>query len=375
MKKNVLITVIDSINQTTMPYNEFVLYRNQNYQEEKQIILQTGNDVRIPLGQIPKEIEIHKVGKNPLRIRKELKKIIDNCKNEKFGWVIHLHSIRGSFSTLLAMIGIVNRHCTIYTIHSTYTGFKIHNKVFSFLDGLLANVVTCVSKASYSNYPSIIKSLKKDRVLPLQNGVNTERIDLALQTVKIEKKKGDVVKFVYIARIIPLKNHTFLIDVLERIQSANPENKVEFVFIGQEDNDGTIRKYAQEKGVLNRIEFKGLIPREEVYLELLKSDVYISSSTLEGLPISLLEGMYCRLPGIISDIPQHHEVAEGCNSLTILPFDVDAWVDKILYYSEQDPINLRKLGDISRKHAASYFSLQSMHHNYDKIYDKIRNYK
>lgn len=374
-RKNVLITVIDSINQTTMPYNEFVLFRNKNYPEERQIILQTGNDVRVPLELIPEDIEIHKVGKNPIKIRKTLKSIISRCKIENCGWVIHLHSIRGSFSTLLAMIGIVSNKCTMYTIHSTFTGFKIHNKIFSFLDGFLAHVVTCVSKVSFNNYPRIIRVIKGNRILPIQNGVNTERIDFSLLNNDFKVVSEDKVCFVYIARMVPLKNHEFLIDVLKKIQITYPRNKVRFIFIGQEDPNGQIRKYAKKNGVESSIIFKGLIPREEVYAELSTSDVYISSSTLEGLPISLLEGMYCGLPGIISDIPQHHEIADGCDSLTILPFDVDIWASKIHYFSELTFGERKKLGDISRKYAVSNFSLISMHKKYDKIYDQIRSFK
>lgn len=375
MKSKVLITVIDSINQTTMPYNEFVLFRNQYYPEEEQIIIQTGNDVRVPLDAIPKEIKIYKVGKNPIRIRTTLKDIIERCKKNNCGWVIHLHSIRGSFSTLIAMFGLVSFRCTIYTIHSTYTGFKLHNKVFSFLDGLFAHFITCVSKVSYNNYPELIKRFKGDRIQPLQNGVNTDRIDFVLENNKLKENRGEEVRFVYIARMIPLKNHKFLIDVLKKLHSSDPDNNIRFVFIGQEDPNGCIRKYAHESGVENYIEFRGLIPREEVYIELSNSDIYISSSTLEGLPISLLEGMYCGLPGIISNIPQHNEVADGCNSLSVLPFDVDVWADKIQYYSKLSSQERRQLGDISRRFAASNFSLHSMHRKYDNIYNQIRCYK
>ena len=70
----VVITVLESVSQTTMAYNEFVLYRNKHYCNEKQVLLKTGSQMRIPKEQIPGSVEIHQVGKDPIIIRKELKK-------------------------------------------------------------------------------------------------------------------------------------------------------------------------------------------------------------------------------------------------------------------------------------------------------------
>ena len=286
MPNKVIITVLDSINPTTMPYNEFVLYRNSHYRDERQVLLLTGSEIIIPKKDIPNNLEIHKVGKNPLVICKELKRIIYDCEKNKMKFIIHLHSIRGSFSTLIAMlIGHINKKNTVYTIHSTFAGFKLHNKVLTCLNSLLSNYVTFVSKTAYNYFPKLIRIIKKDKMLPNLNSVDTERIDKTLSNYVV-KRRDNYIYFSYIARMIPIKNHKFLIDVLKLC----PDN-IKFIFIGAEEKDFYTRNYAKKLGVLNRIEFTGLIPREEVYKKIADSDVYISSSTLEGLPVSALEAM------------------------------------------------------------------------------------
>lgn len=363
-----MITVLDSINQTTMPYNEFILYRNKHYTDERQVLLLTGNEIVIPQKQIPENLEIHKVGKNPFCIRKKLKNIIREGQKNHQELVVHLHSIRGSFSTLLAMMGLGLQACTIYSIHSTFPGFRVHNKVFCLMDVLLSNHVTCVSNTSYSRFPASVKLLKGKKMQALQNGVNEERIDEGIASLKKNQDIERPLKFVYVARLIPLKNHKFLVDVLANLPR---ELKVKFVFVGMEDSTKTIRLYAEEKGIIDRIEFTGLIPREEVYPTLFNSDVYISSSTLEGLPVSVLEGMYCGLPAILSNIPQHKEVAKGCESVSLLPYEVDAWVKKIIELSDLSDIERQNLGIISRNFVSKHFSLWRMHKEYDNIYNQI----
>ncbi len=367
MKKRIMITILDSINQTTMPYNEFILYRNKHYKEEQQVLILTGNEIVIPESQIPDDLIIYKCGKNPFVIRTALKEIKKKAKQDKQEIVIHLHSIRGAFSTFLAMIGLELRKCTIYSIHSTFPGFRLHNKLFCLMNVLLANNVTCVSNTSYSRFPSLVKRLKGKKMIALQNGVNEERIDHVV--VNYKRLENDFLRFVYVARLIPLKNHSFLVDVLADLPR---DLKVKFVFIGLEDSENRIRKYAVEKSVIDRIEFTGLVPREQVYNHLFQSDVYISSSTLEGLPISVLEGMYCGLPAILSDIPQHREVGENCDAVSILPFIIKEWAKKIIELYDMKKDERRMLGIRGRKYVVNHFSLKRMHENYDIIYSDIR---
>ena len=371
-KKNVLITVLDSLNQTTMPYNEFILYRSSHYSEEQQIVLLTGNEITIPENELPKNLIIYKVGKNPFKIRRALKKILRYCKMNNLGWVVHLHSIRGSFSTLLVLHGILGYGCTIYTIHSTFTGYRLHNKILSFIDALFSNFVTCVSKTSYEKFPNIVKRIKCERICALQNGVNIERVENDIKGVYVEKV-NNTVSFVYIARMVALKNHLFLVDVLSRLHTHGVDN-IKFIFIGEEEDAGKTRAYANQKGLSDYIQFTGLIPRSEVYKILVNSDVYISSSTLEGLPVSVLEGMFCGLPAILSDIPQHREVAKGCDDVAIVPFDIESWCNKIIEFADLKPDERKMMGIKCQQYVRDNFSLESMHKSYDKIYNAIRNY-
>ena len=47
----------------------------------------------------------------------------------------------------------------------------------------------------------------------MQNGVDTERVDTVLNGKK--NRQDGRVRFIYVARIIPLKNHDFLLDVIK----------------------------------------------------------------------------------------------------------------------------------------------------------------
>ena len=264
------------------------------------------------------------------------------------------------------MLGYITREHTIYTIHSTYTGFKYYNKLFVLLDSLFASYVTCVSEASYDAMPLLIKKIKRNRICSLLNGVNLERIDsyTSFCCSNFDKSDGKIY-YIYVARMVPFKNHKFLIDVLRRT-----DRRINFIFVGEEDN-GAIRNYARDNCVEDRIIFTGLISRESVYQYLMESDVYITPSTLEGLPISLLEGMYCGLPVIMSDIPQHREVAADEEYISLTKLDIDAWVNEINRYANMTEEERKAIGGRCKKHVAEHFSLKTMHNKYDTIYNLI----
>ena len=358
-----IVTVLDSLNQTTMPYNEFILYREKYYKQERQIVFLTGNEVLIPEDEIPKSLEIHKVGKNPVVIHRELVSLVSRLEIQNEVYVIHLHSIRGTFSTLIAMIGTKCRFHTVYTVHSTFTGYRLHNKVMSLFDAFVSHYVTCVSNTSYKAFPRFVRNQKKNNMCVVENGVNLERIDDVIQRVG-NKDEKIYIDCVYVARMVPLKNHKFLIDVL-----CNLESNIRFIFVGEESDD--VRKYAEQLGVVDKIVFTGLIPREKVYDVLYKSDIYVSSSTLEGLPVSVLEAMYCGLPVVLSDIPQHREVASNVEGALLVDFDVKRWAEAIIYLCNMSESKRKALGNICRNHAKKEFSLRNMHRKYDFIYSEI----
>ena len=56
MKERAIVTVLVSLNQTTMPYNEFILFRNKNFLSERQMVLLTLNEIAIPQNDIPSEL-------------------------------------------------------------------------------------------------------------------------------------------------------------------------------------------------------------------------------------------------------------------------------------------------------------------------------
>lgn len=351
-----VVTVVDSLSVTSMPVNEFVIYRSiHNYNIEQVLIVINGDKPRDLI--IPKNIKLFFVNNSLIKIKSIVKKLETNAKKNNTKVVYHLHNPKSALIFFIAAFSLKIRNRTLFTIHSTYVDRDIKYKLVSCLCALLAKFVNTVGKSAYNGYPSFIKYIKGKHFITVQNGVDIERID---KIINCSNKKKDISTLICVGRMIPLKNHSFLIRVLSNL----PEYKL--ILVGKEDNENRVRELARNLKVIDRVEFCGLIPREKVFEKLAMSRLYLSSSIVEGLPVSVLEAMRVGLVPILSDIEPHKEIKEKCSEIEVLPLNEKLWVEKIKNISD-----LENKSKVIKEKVKEKFSLENMHEKYLEIYQKL----
>lgn len=367
MRMKTIITILDSITETSMPFNEFVIYRATHFKDERHVVLVCSDkENELPEIFIPETVTISRIGINLFKIRKAIQHAIYETEQLKTPYVIHLHQVQSALRAQIAMLGMGVRKNIIFTVHNTFSGYTLHNKVFSFLNATFAYHVSCVSNSSYKAYPHLLKAIKGARITAIPNGVDLERIDHVLKDVESKNSEVGERVFIFVARMVPVKNHMFLLKVIKEVK-----HKAKYVFIGAEDPKGKIRKSIQEWGLDDNVKLVGLIPRKEVFHQLVHADVYISPSRLEGLPISVLEALYCGIPAILSDIEPHKEVTAEEEFARILPLKHEQWVAAIENFISMPIHRIREMGDSGKSYVENNFSLEKMHLSYSEQYAEI----
>lgn len=359
MQKICIITVVDSVATTSMPVNEFVLYRHRkNYPFRQELISCTEGNANDML--ISEDITTHFVGNDKTRMRETLKNIISRCDDREEKTVFHLHAQKSAILFFIASFGLGIRKKTLFTIHSTYSGRDLKYKLSSCFCSLMAKYANCVSNASYNEYSSFVKRLKAKRMLAIQNGVDYERIIDAIKNLPKHTEVADKYKMVCVGRMIPIKNQQFLVKLLKYL----PET--ELVLIGKEDNE--IATLAKEEGVEKRVIMTGLIPRDEVFQRLNECGIYVSASLVEGMPVSVLEAMSVGLIPVLSNISPHEEVAKECLLFHALPLKTELWVQTIKSYQALSDDEFSRLSTSLKQIVMKNFSLDNMHNQYNDIY-------
>lgn len=365
MEKVCLVTIVDIISTTSIPVNEFVLYRNKIRPTYKQIVFTRKQENRGNVV-IPDGVEVIYIEKSMAGFRRQIKNVINQANIDKLPVVFHLHHQISALLFLRATMFMGLRKKTVFTIHSFYSDRDIKYKISSCLCAVLACYINCVSRAAYEDYPKWIRLMKGKRMGAILNGIDCKRIEKALESEGKHSEVMDMKRMVCVDRIIPIKNQKFLVSLLKYLPDTH------LTLVGMEDEKHAIRRQAEQEGVIDRIDFTGLLPREDVYRTINKCGLYVSASIVEGLHLSVLEAMRVGAIPLISDIPPHKEIATNSNNLFApLPLEENIWVKTIQVYQKTELSVLKDMSEKLAQITEKKFSLDKMHEMYDAIYEHI----
>lgn len=360
IKEPYIITVINSITETSMPWNEFVLARYNETPDVMQAVLVFCDSV--PKSCIvPSPVKVVCVGKQGQRVVQAMRQIISDAKGLNCIPILHFHQPKSAAIFNMRTFFRFRKIKKIFTVHSLFSAYNAQNKLLSLVSVFFADNVTFVSRSSFERYPKFVTRMKGNRCCIVTNGVDTKRIDTILNNIDETRIKTGL-KFVYTARMIPIKNHEMLLSAFSNLSEGD------LYLIGEEDSKGHIREHINSLRLNDRVHILGLIPRDKVFQVLKDMDVYVSTSKVEGLPISLLEAMYVGLPVIASDIKPHLEIGLKCPLVKTIPLDEACWIETLNQYSEMSRESLVNMGNVCKSNTRDHFSLSVMLHTYMEIY-------
>lgn len=296
--------------------------------------------------------------RSPFRLKNvkafwELKHIL--CKNRYE--LIHCHTPMGGALARLAAMRFRKKHGTkvMYTAHGFY--FYRNAPVLNWLlyfpvEKWLArhtDVLITINREDYRN--AIHYRFKSQVISPIAGvGVDTNRFCSIAPGEKhrLRKKLGfaetDFI-IIYAAEFIQRKNHIFMIKALAGLTEAIPDLKI--IFAGSGKNREIVMNATRSVNLSSKVCFPGYVDRMEHWLAI--SDLAVSTSEMEGLPMNVAEAMATGLPVVASRIRGHVDLVEdGVNGLLFDVKDTETFVRHIetLYHS---PELREKLGSKARE--------------------------
>lgn len=287
--------------------------------------------------------------------------------------IIHAHSPHVGLLFLLGTFFSLNQYArsTVITVHDSYPNFKIRNRLMWIPIFAAFRQVVCCSKASYDSFPAFFKAIAGKRLMTAQNGLDIDRVDRTLANATARRISEDTFTVVAISRLVDIKNPATLLAAFQ--ESANgPVRESRLVHIGKGPLRERLLRESQRTDSKGQIEFTGLIPRERVFEHLRDSDLFISTSRGEGLPIAVMEAMACRCPVVLSDIPPHREIAGSVAFIPLIdPDDVAGFAREIRKFRTMPASERRVIGEKCRKLVEERFSLEAMHARYNEIYARL----
>ncbi len=371
-----ILTIVNDVGPTSMPFNEFVVYRAGHIPEERHVVISWGGiDHERLRDSVPeaaaRNITLLAAGGSVSRLRRLCRQTLESLHREGTPAVVHLHQPKAGLMFQLVRATLPGRAPVLFTVHNAYDKYTWPNRVLSTVNYLLATSVTFVSRSAERAYPAWVRRQGRIPALAVPNGVDLDRVDALLRTlpeVPQARAPGSSagLQLVNVGRFVEQKNHRFLIDLLAQL----PET-ITLTLVGDGPLRPRVLEWAQQRGIANRVRFTGVVPREEVYRELLAADAFVSGSLWEGLPIAVLEAMALRRPVLLSDIGPHREIAEVGDGTRVLPLELGSWVAELNRWAADGSQTLTQLGARNRTTMEDHLSLERMHRSYTRLYETL----
>ena len=130
------------------------------------------------------------------------------------------------------------------------------------------------------------------------NGIDTEKFSPSTNH-KIYKKNSRVFKIGCAARLVREKSLDVLIEAIANIPN------VELIIAGDGPEKQNLVDLVRELGLSAKVKFIGY--REDMVSFYRQLDLFVLTSSNEGLPLSILESQSCNVPVICSDVGAVHE--------------------------------------------------------------------
>ena len=299
--------------------------------------------------------------KDNIQAFKKLKKLIDD---NNFT-LIHTHTPVGSVITRLA-----SKHSrrlgtkVIYTAH----GFHFYNGanwknwlVYYPVEKYFSRYLDCLITINKEDYERAKDSFYCETRLVNGIGFSFEgRKDcpeFELSSVGISEQEPILTM---VAELNREKNQKVIMDAMSLLKKEGLT--VQFLMVGDGKMKTEYQAYAERNGIAEQTHLLGY--RKDVFSILKKTDIFVFPSLREGMPVSLMEAMYCGLPCIVNDTRGNRDLIDNDRGGYICQNDPGEYAKAIKKMLHSDTT---AFGEYNRKKVDS-FSIQRVLPQVTEIY-------
>lgn len=317
-------------------------------------------------------------------------KIASYCRKHNIDQ-IHAHDLGALIYAVLAKIISFGRLRIIYTQHSFVHLQKSnlyvwYERIFTFFPDSIV-VVSAHLKEKYLQL-----GLKDRRIKIIENGIPVAQLKLTSSEKSAAKTRllpdsghESLLWIISVARLHPGKGQEDLLHIWQQLPQ-DLQKKCLLVFVGSETFSGY--KKELEKIIndlhLTHVVLPGSSLQPELWLQ--ASDVFISASHEEGLPLAPLEAAAQGLPLILSNIPGHQFFSEVGSFFDLGDLRASSKMITTFLTETQNapkpdssPFQANSTGsfhrpdlkNLARQKLLSRFSVENMTEQYTKIYEDL----
>lgn len=265
--------------------------------------------------------------------------------------VVHAHINGAGYAAMWAQLF---RKPLVITIHSK-PEMAFPSKMSKQVSKAVRLKTTKVVAVSEDN-AAMVKAyygLDDTRCICINNGIDLERF---------VRKEHSGFTLINVARHDKNKNQAALLRCFARLHREYPE--VKLLLLGDGPCYEALKEQAAELGVAEAVTFTGNVSNTEDYYAV--SDLFVLSSHLEAMPLSVLEAMATPMPIVSTHVGGLADVVKD-NGILVPDNDEEALYQAILQVYSQPEEGYRAMCDASDRIVQAYSNVE-MARAYEAIY-------
>lgn len=270
--------------------------------------------------------------------------------------ILHFQGLHRLLSRYLLQ-KTVRKKIKILTTHALHESIKIVMQskhkflVNSFFMASLKNMDHIIALSELDLRWLIYVGFPRNKISVIPNGVNPEKFD----TRKNFVEKNEKLKILCVARFDKNKNYESLVYALSKLKKSNTD--FEAYFIGSISNSEYFEKVLTliKMNSLEKFIKIGVSVDDPALIDCyLSCDLFVLPSTMETLPLVILEAMYAGLPIVatrVGGIPGI--IKNGINGFLVPANDPELLYEKCLQLLKDDKMR-KEMRDTNKKTAKDY---------------------
>ena len=279
--------------------------------------------------------------------------------------VVHIHAarLRGIMSFVAWIAGV---KC-VYTFHNVFKSDSVLGYIHGRIQRWLAkNFFNCkfqtISDSVYQNE----LSYWKDKTTLVYNWYGKARFFPRTASERKEQRNkmgytDDELVLVSVGGCSPVKRHTDVIKALPLILEKGA--KVVYQHLGEGVSLDEEKKLALELGVYDNVKFLG--NKRNVRDFLIAADIYVMPSRYEGIPITTIEAMACKIPCVLYNVPGLCDFNKELECSILIPESSERLAETVLELYK-NPAKLQQLTDNAFCFISKYFDMDK---NIEQIFN------
>ena len=254
-----------------------------------------------------------------------------------------------------------------HVFHDYFSPIK--TKVFIWLERMLSKISDIIIVISPLQYKDIVEVYRvsppqKTRIIPL--GFELDEF-IAISPKNLNALDREVTTIGIVGRLVPIKNHKFAIEVVERLLKKG--NNIKLKIIGDGELKEELNAFIQKRQLNDHIQITGwVLDVVEIYKEI---DILILTSKNEGTPVTIIEANASGLPVVATNVGGVADIIkDGENGFLVEPGDIDTFTERLERLVKD--VSLRKaMGEKGLKVVSEKYRQERLINDIKNLYDEI----